>query len=67
MCHRSQAADKAIKDLTQVYEEGDLVKAVVLKVGNKAVVKSHSEYIPPPVTALSFALRSSGRALAVTR
>lgn len=32
MCHRSQAADGKIKDLTQVYDEGDLVKAVVLKV-----------------------------------
>lgn len=34
MCHRSQAAEKAIKDLTTVYDEGDLVKAVVLKVGH---------------------------------
>lgn len=32
MCHRSEAADVKIKDLTQVYDEGDLVKAVVLKV-----------------------------------
>lgn len=40
MCHRSQAADKAIKDLTQVYEEGDLVKAVVLKVSHVAGVES---------------------------
>lgn len=31
MCHRSQAADHSIKDLTEVYSKGDLVKAVVLK------------------------------------
>ncbi len=32
MCHRSEAADHSIKDLTGVYEVGDLVKAVILKV-----------------------------------
>ena len=32
MCHRSQAADQKMKDLTEVYDEGDLVKAIVLKV-----------------------------------
>ncbi|CAM9425382.1 unnamed protein product, partial [Ectocarpus sp. 8 AP-2014] len=39
MCHRSEAADETIDDLTQVYDEGDLVKAVVLKVskGKKRV------------------------------
>lgn len=31
MCHRSQAADKSIKDLTKFYDIEDLVKAVVLK------------------------------------
>lgn len=32
MCHRSQAADGHVKDLTTMYDEGDLVKAMVLKV-----------------------------------
>lgn len=32
MCHRSQAADHELKTLTGVYDVGDLVKAVVLKV-----------------------------------
>ncbi|CAM9211625.1 unnamed protein product, partial [Ectocarpus sp. 12 AP-2014] len=39
MCHRAEAADETIDDLTHVYDEGDLVKAVVLKVnkGKKRV------------------------------
>lgn len=32
MCHRSEAAERPIKDLSTFYEVGDLVKAVVLKV-----------------------------------
>ncbi|CAM9431765.1 unnamed protein product [Chrysoparadoxa australica] len=32
MCHKSEAADHPIQDLTKEYEEGDYVKAVVLKV-----------------------------------
>eukprot|EP00903_Cladosiphon_okamuranus_P010099 g9564.t2 len=32
MCHRSEAAERSIKDLSTVYDVGDLVKAVVLKV-----------------------------------
>lgn len=32
MCHRTEAAERPIKDLTTVYDVGDLVKAVVLKV-----------------------------------
>lgn len=40
MCHRSEAADQAINDLTGVYEVGDLVKAVVLKVSPGPVDRS---------------------------
>ncbi|KHN97614.1 RNA-binding domain, S1 [Metarhizium album ARSEF 1941] len=32
LCHRSQMADKAVKDATKLYKEGDAVKAVVLEV-----------------------------------
>lgn len=32
MCHRSEASEHLIKDLSTVYDVGDLVKAVVLKV-----------------------------------
>jgi rRNA biogenesis protein RRP5 len=32
MCHKSEAADHNIADLTEAYEPGDLVKAVILKV-----------------------------------
>lgn len=32
MCHRSEASDEEVNDLTGLYEEGDLVKALVLKV-----------------------------------
>lgn len=38
MCHRSEAAEETIDDLTQVYDEGDLVKAVVLQVMAGAVM-----------------------------
>ena len=32
MCHRSEAADRFVEDLTKFFSAGDLVKAVVLKV-----------------------------------
>jgi rRNA biogenesis protein RRP5 len=32
LCHRSQMADKPVKDATKLYKEGDVVKAVVLEV-----------------------------------
>ncbi|KAL3963566.1 hypothetical protein ACCO45_000570 [Purpureocillium lilacinum] len=32
LCHRSQMADKAVKDATKLYKEGDAVKAKVLEV-----------------------------------
>lgn len=32
LCHRSQMAEKPVKDATKLYKEGDAVKAVVLKV-----------------------------------
>lgn len=48
MCHRSEAADETIEDLTQVYDEGDLVKAVVLKVK----VGAESETMPSSVALL---------------
>lgn len=32
MAHRSEAADHSIEDMTSVFEVGDRVKAVVLKV-----------------------------------
>ncbi|UNI16377.1 rRNA bioproteinsis protein rrp5 [Purpureocillium takamizusanense] len=32
LCHRSQMADKAVKDATKLYKEGDVVKAKVLEV-----------------------------------
>lgn len=32
LCHRSQMADKAVKDATKLYKEGDAVKALVLEV-----------------------------------
>ncbi|KAK4169438.1 rRNA biogenesis protein rrp5 [Cladorrhinum sp. PSN259] len=36
LCHRSEMADRAIKDAKTLYNEGDLVKARVLKVDSKA-------------------------------
>ncbi|KAK4225574.1 rRNA biogenesis protein rrp5 [Podospora fimiseda] len=36
LCHRSEMADRAIKDAKTLYNEGDLVKARVLKVDVKA-------------------------------
>lgn len=39
MCHRSQASERFLKDLSKVYDVGDLVKAVVLKVTSKTVMK----------------------------
>lgn len=51
MCHRSQAADRTIKDLTKVYDEGDLVKAIVLKVNRL------SGYEPCTSTYLPFYVR----------
>ncbi|KAK0623473.1 hypothetical protein B0T14DRAFT_564828 [Immersiella caudata] len=35
LCHRSEMADRAIKDARKLYNEGDRVKAVVLKVDEK--------------------------------
>ncbi|PFH55955.1 hypothetical protein XA68_17330 [Ophiocordyceps unilateralis] len=32
LCHRSQMADKAVRDVKKLYKEGDVVKAKVLKV-----------------------------------
>ncbi|XP_044717511.1 s1 RNA binding domain-containing protein [Hirsutella rhossiliensis] len=32
LCHRSQMADKAVRDATKLYKEGDAVKALVLEV-----------------------------------
>eukprot|EP00953_Heterococcus_sp_UTEX-ZZ885_P019315 10793-Heterococcus_DN1.PRE.1 len=32
MCHKSEAADHKVEDLTKAYSEGDYVKAIVLKV-----------------------------------
>lgn len=34
MCHRTEAADQKIDDLTTVYDQGDLVKAIVLSVSH---------------------------------
>lgn len=31
LCHRSQMADKPVKDATKLYKEGDVVKAVIMK------------------------------------
>lgn len=36
LCHRSEMADRAVKDAKTLYNEGDLVKAKVLKVDVKA-------------------------------
>lgn len=36
MCHRSEAAARPVKDLSTVYDVGDLVKAIVLKVSDDA-------------------------------
>lgn len=35
LCHKSQIADQRVEDVTKLYEEGDAVKAIVLKI-NKA-------------------------------
>lgn len=35
LCHRSQMADKAVRDATKLYREGDAVKALVLEVDAK--------------------------------
>lgn len=32
LCHRSQMADKPVKDATKLYKEGDVVKAVIMKI-----------------------------------
>lgn len=46
MCHRKEAANGEIKDLTTVYDDGDLVKAVVLKVCGSCAYTQPP--LPPP-------------------
>lgn len=40
MCHRSEAAERSIKNLSTFYDVGDLVKAVVLKVTRFAMSRN---------------------------
>lgn len=46
LCHRSEIAERRVEDVRKVYEEGDLVKAIVLK-------------IDPEKRRISFGLKAS--------
>lgn len=65
MCHRSEAAEKGLKDASKVYSVNDLVKAVVLSIDEDQQrlslglkVHLHPLHAPPSCSPLTVLVRA---------